>query len=192
MKSFTQRRLETEFKAWLDEEVYISKGIEHCPRKYVILEMIYELREFLQKEGYNFRTVEKDMAQDWARFLFRSQKGLLNGHKHARNPNETPEDYDMYYHLYDDDRWKPFLAKWKDNDDFCLNREGEMALLTLPEFGWFHVNISTSEPTARVDEMMAASDSEEDGAAKKRKPRTSADPYLEDLANAVSKQNRWD
>jgi hypothetical protein len=191
MLTFAQRRLQSDFKAWLDQEIYISKGFSHCPRKYMILDIINDISVFVKKEGYTFRTTEKEMAQDLARFLFRSQRGLLKGHKHARNPDETPEDYDMYCHLYDYSRWKPFLDSWQHADDFCQNREGELALATLPEFVWFHINIRTSTPTQKVDEMYAQSDSEDDSKSIKRKAKY-VDPYLEDQANNVSKQNRWD
>lgn len=186
--------MESQFNAWLEEEVYTSQGIDHVPRKYLIWEFTGDLQEFLQSEGYQFRSNEKEIAQDWARFLFWAQKGLTNRQCYSKNPDASPEDCDMYYYLFDNERWDGFLSKWKDVDDFTKDRNCEVALHTVPVFIWFHVNIMTSDPTQKVDDMMGISDNDEDGSSQKRKfrGRRPYDPYLEDQANAINKQNRWD
>ncbi len=110
----------------------------------------------------------------------------------AKNPDAAPEDFDMYCYLYDNDRWAPFLKVWRSVDDYSVCSTGTKVLELAPLFAWFHVNIMTSGPTQKVDDMMGISDSdEENGATKKQKPK-SDDPYITDMANAVSKQNRWD
>ena len=190
--SFARRCLNSEFKAWLEEEVYISDGIQHMPRKYLLLEFVEAIQSFLKKEKYTFRSTESEMVLDWARFLFKMQRGLLSKMTYAKNPEAAPEDYDMYCYLYDSQRWAGFLRAWKSVDDYSTSSKGEMALQFAPLFAWFHVNIMTSGPTQKVDEMMGIGESDEETPGpKKQKPR-SDDPYLADQANAVNKMNRWD
>jgi hypothetical protein len=191
--SFNRRRLQSEFHTWLSEDVYVSLGTEHAPRNIVLYWFIQDLRAMLGREGYNFRSSDKEMAQDWARYLFRAQRGLVRKDSLSKNPDGEKEDYEMYCHLLDDSKWKMFFDSWIQMDDFSLSRNGTNALFTSPQFAWFHIDINSSGPTQEVDDMLATSDSDGEGNGGSRKKRGPAtDPYLADQANLAMKQNRWD
>jgi hypothetical protein len=193
MMSINARRLESEFSKWLEEEIYVSTGIQHYPRKRVILMFIHDLMEMIKQEGYKFRCEEKEMAMSWARYLFRLQRGLMSSCKLADNPDARPEDYYMYVYIFDEPRCRSFTNTWKDGDDFYNDRNGHVALQTAFYLAWYYVDINTSSKTSKVDEMLATSDSEGDERPKIRRRRGQlSDAYLDDQANAASKYNRWD
>lgn len=187
--SYNRRVLDSAFKKWLEEPVYTSYGIHQTPRKYAFLMFCEDLRTFLKQEGYVFYAKDSEMAIDLARYIFRMQRNLLAGHKINSNPDHTPEDFDMYCHLYDTRRWEWFLDAWKDMDDFSRNSNAVKIMSILPLFAWQFVDISASGPTRIVDEMNEESDSDGEERPRVRKDR---DPYLDDQANAANKYNRWD
>lgn len=193
MTNYIRRVLDTKYGQWLEEEVYISKGHEYAPRKNVILWFIQELCDFIKSEGYVFRAPLKDIAQSWARALFRSQHDLMKWRKVGTNPEHTTEDYDMYDHIFDTQRREPFINKWLLTDDYTMNHASRSLLFSVFDFAWYYINIRASTATQMVDQMWEASESDEEG----QKIRTTRngrvnDAYLEDQANAVSKYNRWD
>lgn len=192
MISFPRRCLESEFARWLKEPIYTSYGIDVAPRQHTLWMLIEDIRDFLGKEGYVFRENEKTMTLTWARYLFRLQKNLLSKTQFQGNPDDSIEDFDMYCHLFDQDRWTQFLSNWKWCDDFARNHRGSLALEMIPLFAWHFVDISTSGPTRIVDEMNEDSDSDADEKHTRRKPKSAYDPYYEDQSNATSKFNRWD
>lgn len=191
MSNYTRRVLETEFREWLEEQVYISKGLEYAPRKYVIHWFIEDLCEFITSQGYTFRPQTKEIAQDWARLLFRTHASM-KVEKLPLNPEHSFEDYDWYFHRFDYEVTEPFLKTWSYTDDYTRNRESENLLSSAFHFAWAYINIKASSETQKVDEMMDISDSDEDGSMRVRRSRKPGDPYLEDQANAASKYNRWD
>jgi hypothetical protein len=185
--SYLRRVLNTKFSNWLDEEIYISKGLEHAPRKYVLWQFIEDLRSFVKSEGYEFRGRENEMVLTWARYIFRMKNHLRKNITLKRNPDERPEDYDWYCHKFDYENTTSFINQWKDCDDF----EGDGKLISDAfMLAWYFVDINASSETQKVDEMIGDSDAEED--FPRRRDAKSSDPYLEDQANAASKYNRWD
>lgn len=194
MISFNQRVLESKFSKWIEEEIYLSTGIQHGPRKYVILDFIHDLCELVKAHGYCFRASEKEMAQEWARYLFRCQYDLMKNRHVQANPQETPEDYDWFCNRFDYTVTEPFIRKWCEADDYTGSYAKQEALNNTFLFAWFFIDINASSQTAKVDEMMATSESEDDGKNKNRRGNKSKgnDPYLDDQANASSKYNRWD
>jgi hypothetical protein len=191
MSSYNRRVLESQFRSWLDESTYISKGHEYAPRKYVLYWFVEDLCDFVKSKGYVFRAQVKDMAQDWARSLFRAHKNLKS-RSFEQNPDHTFDDYDWYSHRLDYITTEPFFKKWSDTDDFSLNHSSSMLLYCAFDFAWGYINIRASSETLKVDEMVENSESDEDGTIRHRVTRNPADPYLEDQANAASKYNRWD
>jgi hypothetical protein len=191
MSNYTRRVIESQFREWLEEEVYISKGLEYAPRKYAIYWFIEDLCDFIKAHGYTFRDQVKEIAQDWARFLFRAHNRLNVGNP-ERNPDHSFEDYDWYFHRFDYPTTESFLKVWNDSDDYTKNTPSELLLANAFHFAWSYINIKASSETQKVDEMLEVSDSDEEGQKRRRTGRNPADPYLEDQANAASKYNRWD
>jgi hypothetical protein len=189
--SFNRRVLNTKFAEWIEEETYISKGVQYAPRKYVIYQFIQELCQYVGSMGYVFRASEKEMAQAWARYLFRAQNNLLKGMVIQQNPEDTPEDYDWFCHIFDYDGMEPFINKWKYSDDYNKEYNWVNCLYDAFLFAWYYVDIKASSATKNVDDIFAESESEEEG-KKGRLVRKTKDPYLDDQANMASKFNRWD
>ena len=194
ISNYNHRVLNTKFSKWLEEDVYISKGLEYAPRKYAMYWFIQDLREFVKSEGYVFRIDQTDMAHAWARYIFRVQYGLMKGKKLQANPDDTTEDYDWFCHNFDSVAIEPFVDTWKHADDYIVNRDSELALFNVFQFAWYYINIKASSATRKVDEMYDGNDSDEDGKPRGRSTRNGKprDPYLDDMANAASKYNRWD
>ena len=190
-QNFHRRILTTQFAKWNEEEVYISKGLEYAPRKYAIYWFIQELCDFIKSHGYAIREQVNEIAQDWARLLFRAHNNLKGGQM-ALNPDHSFEDYDWYFHRFDYLVTEPFLMKWNDTDDYTLNTASQNLLANVFHFAWAYINIKASSETLKVDEMLDVSDSDEEGHKRSRTGRNPGDPYLEDQANAASKYNRWD
>lgn len=193
MSSYNRRMLDSKFGEWLEEDVYISKGIQYAPRKYVVIQFIDELMDFVKSKGYVFRVPLKEIAQDWARMLFRCQNNLMKN-KHIRaNPDHSSEDYDFYSHAFDIQETEAFREKWLNTDDYVMNHACRSLMFWAFDFAWYYVNIRASKATEVVDQIFEASESDEEG-KKTRATRTHRvnDPYLEDQANAASKYNRWD
>ncbi len=191
MSTYNRRVLETQFRSWLDEPTYISKGHEYAPRKYVLYWFVEDLCDFIKSNGYVFRAQVKDIAQDWARALFRAQMNLKS-RPFELNPDHSFEDYDWYCHRFDYQAIEPFYLKWSETDDFTLNPSSWRLLHSAFDFAWGYINIKASSETQKVDEMVEYSESDDDGGTRHRTGRNPADPYLEDQANAASKYNRWD
>lgn len=193
MSSYNRRVLDAKFSGWLEEEVYISKGYQYAPRKYVIVMFIQDLCDFISSKGYVFRDSVKDIAQDWARCLFRSQNNLMKNKIIQANPDHSAEDYELYSHRFDSMAVEYFLEKWLNTDDYTRNYPSRSLLFSAFDFAWYYVNIIASPATQLVDKMFEGSESDEDG-QKTRSTRNGRvyDPYLEDQANAASKYNRWD
>ncbi len=191
MSNYNRRVLESKFRAWLEENVYISKGLEYAPRKYVIHWFIEDLCDYIKSYGYTISVQTKDMAQDWARLLFRTHNNMKL-EKLPLNPEHTYEEYDWYFHRCDYQATEPFLKTWSFTDDYTRTRASESLLASAFHFAWAYINIKASSETLKVDEMLDYSDSDEDGSQRVRRTRNPGDPYLEDQANAASKYNRWD
>lgn len=193
MSSYNRRVLDSKFGEWLEEDVYISKGVQYAPRKYVVVQFIDELMDFIESKGYVFRVPPKEIAQDWARYLFRSQNNLMKKKDLQNNPDYTREDFEWYIHAFDAQATENFLNKWLDTDDYTMNQACRTLLLSAFHFAWYYVNIGASKATEIVDQIFEGSESDEEG-KKTRSTRNGRvnDPYLEDLANAASKYNRWD
>lgn len=188
MSSYNRRVLETQFRKWLEEPTYISKGHEYAPRKYVLYWLVEELCAFIKSNGYVFRSQVKEVAQDWARYVFRAHNNIKL-QPFQLNPEHSFEDYDWYCHRFPYEITEPFIQKWNNTDDYTKNATSSMLLYNVFEFAWAHININASSETQKVDEIMELSESDEEGTNRIRRSR---DPYLEDQANAASKYNRWD
>lgn len=191
MSTYTRRSLESQFKSWLEEPTYISKGQEYAPRKYLLYWFMDELCEFIKSKGYVFRAQPNEITLDLARCLFRAHNNLKS-RAYAANPDHSIEDYDWYCYRFDFEATESFFQKWNDTDDFMKNTSSSKLLRSAFDFAWDYINIRASSETLKVDEMLDVNDSDEDGNMRGRTGRTRGDPYLEDLANAASKYNRWD
>lgn len=190
--SYTHRVLNTRFTNWLEDEIYISKGLVHAPRKYVIMSFVEDLRTYIESGGYAFSVAVKEMSQEWARYLFRIQHNMRKNLTFQRNPDERAEDYDWFSHKFDYENTMPFVNHWVGCDDFGNNPS---ILQDAFMFAWYFVDINASSETRKVDELIGDSESEEDASNPQRriaKKNANGDPYLEDQANATSKYNRWD
>lgn len=186
--SHSRRALESKFQTWLNQEVYVSSGVQQLARREAIAEFTADLRAFAESKGYAFRETEQRMANDWARSLFQFQLGALKNRRLSENPDGRPEDYDMFCYIFDYETWEPFLLAWQDGDDFIRNPYGQEALDAVYAFLWYHIDINASSVTKTIDDMLELSDSEGD----ENRARRIVDPYLVDQNSSVSKYNRWD
>lgn len=190
--SYNRRVMNTQFVNWLEEEIYTSKGLAHAPRKNVIWEFIEDLRSYIESGGYVFGVPVKELAQAWARYLFRVQHNLRKNLVFQRNPDERPEDYDWFCHKFDYENTGGFVNNWAGCDDFSENPSIINDAIML---AWYFVDINASSETQKVDELIGEADSEDEATNTHRrqvKKKPNGDPYLEDQANAASKYNRWD
>jgi hypothetical protein len=190
--NFQKRLIQTRFDNWLNESVYSGPGISTAPRQTVLYQFTLDLIDFHKKFGYSITRRPVDVARDLVRFIFKTKLVSCSKIKFNKNNEERPEDYDMYCYLFDTDRWAGFLNEWKSADDFSICLNGEKALQAAPLFAWFHVNIMTSGPTQKVDDIMRTGESDDETGYVRKPKAKSDDPYITDLANAVNKQNRWD
>lgn len=188
VSQFQKRVLQTKFEKWLGASVYINEGTDIEKRQYVINELAVDLTNFLRSFGYTVRITSEKLAEHLARFMFKTQIVPHTELKCKSNPNERPEDYDMYIHHISSESWTQFFDKYNGYSDFDMsNSNGRFIIYSIPSFVWYYVNIDETN-------MNEQNDDGGEGYRNRLKKKSVVinDPYLIDQQNYALKYNRWD
>ncbi len=153
---------------------------EWIPRQEVLMIFINEdLIPFIKNKGYEFAVDSKFLGKVIARELFHALCDKVKKrywHSNCPNKRYRIEDYDHFQYIFDSYVWQDFWShvyKWQDVEENLNAR-------SIVEFAaWACIDLSSSEQTSIVNEMInggdeSESDSDSDAKEKDR------DPYNDD------------